>query len=158
MKVNKNQPSNTESPEIAAMLDATAWTHEFSWSQLLVLSHYFELCQIPASCLIYDEGDAGDAMALLIKGLAEISKQGKTLAQLKPGRTFGEMSLLDGQPRSASVIAVKECLYLKMTRSHFNALIQEHPALAVKLLLKIGGLLSQALRLTSGQLCETLID
>lgn len=142
--------------DIAGMLDNTVWTHEFSWQQLMVLGDYFQLCNTPVNELIYDEGDSGDSMAILIKGNAEVCKGNKVLATLRPGRTFGEMSLLDNQCRSAKVIALEDCTFLSISRSNFEKLSHEHPALALTMVLKIAWLLSQALRQTSGQLCEFL--
>ncbi|MDO9105731.1 MAG: cyclic nucleotide-binding domain-containing protein [Methylovulum sp.] len=142
--------------DIAGMLDNTVWTHEFSWQQLMVLGDYFQLCSMPAQALIYDEGDGGDSMGILVKGSAKVCKGNKLLTHLKAGRAFGEMSLLDQQCRSATVIALEECTFLSISRANFEKLSQEHPALALKMVLKIARLLSQALRQTSGQLCEFL--
>jgi len=138
------------------MLDNTAWTHEFSWQQLMILGDYFQLCSIPANELIYDEGDTGDSMGILVKGSAKVSRGNNALTTLRPGRTFGEMSLLDHQCRSAKVIALEDCAFLSISRTNFEKLSNEHPALALKMVLKIAWLLSQALRQTSGQLCEFL--
>lgn len=138
------------------MLADIVWTHEFSWKQLMVLGDYFQLCGIEANALIYDEGDTGDSMGILIKGCAKICKGNNILTTLRPGRTFGEMSLLDHQCRSAKVIALEDCTFLSINRTYFEKLSNDHPALALKMVLKIAQLLSQALRQTSGQLCEFL--
>jgi CRP-like cAMP-binding protein len=142
--------------EIASLLDNTSWTHELSWRQLIVLAGYFQLCHAPAKHIIYQEGGAGDAMGILIKGSAKVTKDGIQLAQLRPGRTFGEMSILDKECRSATVTTLEECEFLAITRDYFDKLSAEQPAVALLVVLKIARLLSQALRQTSGKLSELL--
>ena len=78
----------------------------------------------------------------------------KRLGVIRPGKTFGEMSLLDGEPRSASVIAEETSTLIVLTAEDFARLSSELPKLAMKVLLKISKLLSQRLRQTSGMLAD----
>jgi CRP-like cAMP-binding protein len=68
------------------------------------------------------------------------------------------MSLVDGEPRSASVITVEPTLMLVLTGEQFSLLAADVPRLAIKILLKITKLISQRLRHTSGTLLEYLGD
>ena len=73
---------------------------------------------------------------------------------MSPGKTFGEMSLVDGEPRSASVLADEKTTLIVLTADDFARLASEIPRLAIKVLLKISKLLSQRLRHTTGVLAD----
>ena len=101
----------------------------------------------PKENVIFFEQDEGDSLFIISRGsvkVAKISDEGKEviLAILGPGEFFGDMSLLDNQPRSATVIAVEETEVSAIRRKEFLSQIQENPQLAVKLM----SVLSQRLR------------
>ena len=56
------------------MLNSTLWANDFSWQQLEILGRFFEPFSIEANGIIFQEGDAGGTMSLLIKGSIEIQK------------------------------------------------------------------------------------
>jgi CRP-like cAMP-binding protein len=140
--------------EIAGMLDSTGWANDFAWQQMLLLSDYLQVNQVQADELIFTDGDVGDSMGIIIKGTARVYKGNKTLTELKAGRTFGEMLLFDNERRSASIVAVEPCTFLSMDKTNFDRLSKDHPALALKLTIKIARLLNQNIRRLSGQLCD----
>ena len=83
------------------------------------------------------EAESGDSLFVVAEGKVLISKSGRTLgtgdialASLGPGDFFGEMSLLTGEPRSATVRADGPCDVLVLSRHHVAPLLQERPALA----------------------------
>jgi CRP/FNR family transcriptional regulator, cyclic AMP receptor protein len=80
------------------------------------------------------EGDPGDAFFVTIAGRARIVVGGKTIHRLIPGDHFGEISLLDGGPRSASVVTETPVTLLKLTRPAFLRLVKGDPDLARSLL------------------------
>jgi CRP-like cAMP-binding protein len=86
------------SQKVAEMLDATSWVKDFSWQQMLLMGDYFKPYSIGAGLLVFDEGSPGGSMGILIKGRIEIYNKNKLIATLRPGRTYGEMSLIDHQP------------------------------------------------------------
>ena len=101
----------------------------------------------PKENVIFFEQDEGDSLFIISRGsvkIAKISDEGKEviLAILGPGEFFGDMSLLDNQPRSATVIAVEETEVSAIRRKEFLTQIQENPQMAVKLM----SVLSQRLR------------
>jgi CRP/FNR family transcriptional regulator/CRP/FNR family cyclic AMP-dependent transcriptional regulator len=100
--------------------------------------------------------DIGIYFFVLQKGLARVVIEGEegrevTLSILHPGDFFGEMSLLDGKPRSASVVAQEECKALMISRDNFLKFIQRYPEVGIKILTT----LSERLRKTDQQV-ETL--
>lgn len=110
---------------------------------------------------IFSEGDPGDFLGLLVEGEVRIFKeandqQARTVAVEHHSRAIGEMALIDGEPRSASCVAVKATRLLVLTREHFDRLGRERPVLALKLTLRIARLISRRLRMTSGRLVDFL--
>ena len=98
-------------------------------------------------------------MAILVEGRVEIFKstldeEKKSIAKVKSPQTFGEMSLIDGQPRSAEVVADTACVCLLLEKARFLAMSERQPQLAFKILWKISSLMSQRLRQVSGQLVD----
>lgn len=87
----------------------------------------------PSGATIFPDGIVGDGFYLLNKGHVQIVKptaDGEVvLNELRPGDSFGEMSLLDGQPRSAAARADGEVSVLEMSKEVFLSLIQRYPAL-----------------------------
>ena len=78
------------------------------------------------------------------------------VAVLKHGSTLGEMSMLDSEPRYASCTAINEVEAGVLGRRAIGLLIQDHPAVGAKLLVKITQLMAQRLRNTSNQLVKLL--
>jgi small-conductance mechanosensitive channel/CRP-like cAMP-binding protein len=83
------------------------------------------------------QGEPGESMFLLLRGECEVrirkEKTESTVARLQAGDCLGEMSLLSGDPRSATVVAVEEVVALELPRAVFQTLVHEHPALLEKL-------------------------
>ncbi len=76
------------------------------------------------------EGDPGDALYVVAGGAFEVRRGGRLLRALGRGGVFGEMSLLDGAPRAASVVAGPGARALRVPREEFEALLDESPELA----------------------------
>jgi CRP-like cAMP-binding protein len=86
---------------------------------------------------VVTEGDEDGRFYLLLEGDAKIIKGKRTLATLGAGDYFGEISLIDGEPRSATVVATSPIRALTLARWNFHPLLEEHPAIARKLLLEM---------------------
>jgi CRP/FNR family cyclic AMP-dependent transcriptional regulator len=83
---------------------------------------------------VIQEGEPGDAFFVAVSGQAKVVSGGKTLHKLIPGDHFGEISLLDGRPRSASVVAETPLSLLRLPRTSFLRLVKEDADLARALL------------------------
>jgi CRP/FNR family transcriptional regulator/CRP/FNR family cyclic AMP-dependent transcriptional regulator len=80
------------------------------------------------------EGENGVAFYLIIEGKVEVRHKGKVLSRLSKGDFFGEMSLLDKQPRSADVVAVVPSTCFGLTSWSFFGLIRSQPNIALNLM------------------------
>ena len=81
---------------------------------------------------VISEGELGDCAYIVEMGCLEVSKQNKkrgkqVIGQLKENDIFGELGLIDGLPRSATVTAVENCTIKVLTKSSFNSLAKNKP-------------------------------
>jgi CRP-like cAMP-binding protein len=83
---------------------------------------------------IVKKGEGGVGFYLILDGTVEIRSDGNTLSKLGPGQFFGEMSVLDNQPRSADVVTVQPSRVLILTAWEFKGLISAKPRIALKML------------------------
>ena len=80
----------------------------------------------PAECTIFREGEYGDSLYLIVDGFVQIAHANEQLALLEPKDYFGEMSILDGEPRSATATAAVDCLLLKIRQEDFHQILAAH--------------------------------
>jgi CRP/FNR family transcriptional regulator, cyclic AMP receptor protein len=88
----------------------------------------------PAGTVIAREGDPGVGLFIIAEGTTDVTIGGRRRARLGPGDFFGEIALLDGGPRTATVTATSDVKLLGLTEWVFRGLMIEHPAIAVKAL------------------------
>ena len=111
--------------------------------------------KLPAGAHIFAEGDPGEKLYLVLDGCVRISKMvadgEEALAMLRKGAHFGEMSLLDDQPRSAEAVVHEDATLLTLTRQDFADLLELDPRLAVGILKAMLLTLNVRLRETNDQ-------
>ena len=89
----------------------------------------------PAGEVLARQGANGHEFMVVVSGTARVEINGQTIATLGPGEFFGEMSLLDGGPRTATVVAETDVVVEVIGQREFGALIEDSPHLAKKLLI-----------------------
>ena len=100
---------------------------------------------------IVRQGEPGDTFYVLVEGEAKVKDaNGRTLSRLIPGDFFGEISLMDGGPRTATVVAETNLTALALSRKDFSALLQSEPKVTVGLLKHASALLRRLERPASG--------
>ena len=149
--------------ERAELLDETSWSRDFDWQEIEILAQHMDLHPIQAGEEVFREGDAGEYMALVVRGRVAVIKEDslgrrRRITTIVAGKTLGEMSLLDLEPRAASALADADSLLMLLTRERYKALTDNYPRLGVKLLTNLARMMSQRLRRTSGILVEFLED
>jgi CRP-like cAMP-binding protein len=93
---------------------------------------------------VIQEGQGGVGFFLITDGEVEVRKQSKVLTRLGKGQFFGEMTLLDGQPRSADVVAVKPTKCFGLTSWAFAAIINTNPDVALNMMKELARRLREA--------------
>ncbi|MDP9481750.1 MAG: cyclic nucleotide-binding domain-containing protein [Chloroflexota bacterium] len=88
----------------------------------------------PEGRSIVRQGEVGTGFFLVTEGAARVVRDGKTIAEYGPGDFFGELSLLDGGPRIASVVATAPTKCLAIASWDFEALLESQPRLAIAIL------------------------
>ena len=100
-------------------------------AQARLLNDLEEIHKAPGQFII-KQGDIGDALYVVVSGLVEVQEEGgrhvEQVAVFGPGDWFGEMALLTGEARSASVIALSSCQLLRLDKPRFDSLCQRHPS------------------------------
>ncbi len=86
--------------------------------------------EIEQGCIIFEEGEIGDCMYIILTGQVNIQKENTLLAVLKEKEILGELSLLDAETRSATAIAKTDCLLYKIGQEPFYELIESRPEVA----------------------------
>ncbi len=134
---------------------------DFEPDELEVLARYMSCYRAPLGTEIIHEGDYGDFMLLLLNGSVEIVKKDvRGLAQIVgtagSGKTLGEMSLIDGEPRFASCVALDTVEVAVLNRESLSRIIAEQPRIGVKLMMELLLLVNQRLRSVSAQLMDCM--
>ena len=80
------------------------------------------------------EGKRGDTFYVLLEGEAKVVRSGKRLDRLIPGDFFGEIALIDGGPRTATVVATTPVTTLTITRKRFHKMLEEDPSIVLSML------------------------
>ena len=147
--------------ELCEMVENTPMFSGLPRHEVGILSEYMRGYRAKAGATIFKEGSKGLFMCVLVEGRVEIFRDTpdegkKKVTKVRPGKSMGEMSLLDGLPHSATSIASEDCVLLMLTKMSFEKLAEEHPVLYSKLLSQIARLMSLRLRQTTGILLDYL--
>ena len=145
--------------EMCEMIADSKLFMDLDWKDIEALAAYVQCYEVNAGTIIFKEGDPGSYMCLLVKGEVEIFKydqEGKPhrIVQVQRGKTVGEMSIVDGEQRSATCIASQPSVLLLLTKESYVRMMRDRPVLALHILSKLAKLVSQRLRGVSGQLVE----
>lgn len=101
---------------------------------------------------VFTEGEKGDALYVLLSGEVDVLKKDEKIATLKSGDHFGELSLIDSWPRSATIRASEDSLCLVMDQQQFYDVVRMYDAVSVKLLWSLARVCSVRLRQTTDEL------
>jgi CRP/FNR family transcriptional regulator/CRP/FNR family cyclic AMP-dependent transcriptional regulator len=117
-------------------------------ADLDAIADLLEEARFPKDSRLFDQGAAGDSMYLILSGQVAVVRRldlvaegsgarrsDHTLAAVGPGEAVGEMALVDGEPRSASVVALEDVIAARLDRERYDLLRAANPRLAIRLLL-----------------------
>ena len=94
--------------------------------------------------VLAQQGEPGMEFFIIVSGQAKASRNGRTIATLSPTAFFGELALLDGGERTATVVAETDLRLLVLTRGEFRVLCRTYPSVANKMLVELGARLRRA--------------
>lgn len=127
--------------ELATALARVPMFSRCSARDLRIVARHAEMVTVPAGAAVVTEGDEGDTFYLLLTGAAEVD--GTTLG---PGAHFGELSLLDPAPRSATVILTEDSVLAVLSVRMFRVLLRDLPQLSFGMLGSLAAQLREARR------------
>lgn len=128
----------------------------FSVDELWQVAQVVEQASFEKDETFISEGDVGDALFLILSGEVLVHQGEKDLNRHGPGGMIGELALLDGQPRSASVTALTDVEVLKIDRGHFEDIMHANPAAALGVIKVLTRRLRILSDLTSGLTTDQL--
>jgi len=97
----------------------------------------------PRDHVIARQGEVGTGFFLVASGSVRVVRDGETIARIGPGDFFGELSVLDGRPRIAQVVADEPTVCLALASWDFEAVVKEQPAVALAILRGLAGRLRE---------------
>ena len=128
------KPQRSEGDAVVEMLQNTSLWSGLSTQELKLIAKLSKERNFESGHTIVSKGEGGIGFYLILEGSVEVRSNGSTLSKLGPGQFFGEMSILDNQPRSADVVAVEPSRVLILSAWSFKTLISENPKIALKML------------------------
>jgi len=147
--------------QIHALIPKSALLENFTPAEVRLLSHFMDVYRAAEGQEVIHEGDGGDFMLIVVEGRFEVRKQDRwntpqRIALVEPGRSLGEMSMIDGEARFATCVALEPTLVAVLGRENLARIIVEQPLIGAKILMELVLMLSQRLRATSSRLMELL--
>lgn len=119
-----------EASEVLDRIEHIEMLHSLSPSEMQAIIPLLKALQVNPGTVLCQEGAPGDALFLIVDGEAEIFKGAQKMAVLGPGEMFGEMALLTGEERSATVVARTPMDLYELDKIDFDAMLTRSPQLA----------------------------
>jgi CRP/FNR family transcriptional regulator, cyclic AMP receptor protein len=105
--------------------------------QLRAIARIAEVQEVPAGEVLARVGEPGDRFFVVVDGSARVEVSPQNQGRIGPDQFFGEISLLDGEPRSATVVAETAMRLLVIPRRDFVTLLREVPSLTERMLITL---------------------
>lgn len=152
---------DTDVGALADMISGSGMFGDLSRNELEVLGRHMRVYRAEKDDVIFVEGAHAGFMGIVIEGRLRVFKDSgrgvsKALAEVPAGESLGEMSIIDGLPYSATVVAAEPVTLATLTRADLDQLTAKHPVLAAGILWRVAHIMSRRLRETSGILVDYL--
>ena len=113
------------------VMKSSALFRPFDGNDRRALIERFRAREVSGSTTIIREGEHSDGLYVILSGETQVAKEGRVIALLREGDVFGEMSLLDKAPATATVSSTRRTSLLRLPREDFGELIMSHPQILV---------------------------
>ncbi|MDQ6972871.1 MAG: SulP family inorganic anion transporter [Mariprofundaceae bacterium] len=125
---------------------------DFNDKEMALIAPYLKSIRMKTGTNVFHEGDAGDALYILLKGQVEIllpysSRKKIRLAKFGPGTIFGEVAFLEPGKRTAEAAVVLDGRCMQLSHAAMQELCSKHPDIGIRILVRLGHRLSQNLRM-----------
>lgn len=107
---------------------------ELSKKELKVLSRLMTSVPAPEGKVLTTQGDPGREFMVIEDGTARVEIDGRTVAHLGPGDFMGELSLITGDPRNATITATSDMILRVLNRREFSTMLDESPRVCRKIM------------------------
>lgn len=146
---------------IITFLLETPMFEDLDGTELAEIVHILQVQRLRAGQFVFREGEIGASWYVVFEGEVEVLKDAgielHTVATLGPRACFGEMAILDGSRRSATVRAVSDCTVFRFPKQGFDALLRDDNLAAYKLVYQMARVLAARQRRTTSRLAD-LVD
>jgi CRP/FNR family cyclic AMP-dependent transcriptional regulator len=147
--------------DAAQILETIALFREFTKDEMEAFIELTDPVAFSAGETIVRQDESGNCMYILIEGSARVvHRRGSReieLLTLHGGDFFGELALVDEEPRSADVIAVSDCVLFKASQGMLRALAGVYPTAAVKFFLAVARMVVARVRRTNAKYLDSLL-
>jgi CRP-like cAMP-binding protein len=116
------------------LLGATSMFSRVDPDGLALIAARMTEIEVPAERVIARQGEIGTGFFVIASGSVRVVRGGQVVARLGPGDFFGELSILDGQPRIAQVVSAEPTVCLALASWDFEAVVAEQPSVALAIL------------------------
>ena len=130
--------------ELAELLEDVGLFSRCTTRQRRTVARHAQIAELPAGTDLVREGEPGDALFVILDGEAVVRREGTEINRVGPGAYFGELAVLDGEPRSATVTAETDVKVAVVGIRMFRTLLREFSDLAEQLLIGLAGELREA--------------
>lgn len=132
-----SDPNPTETDTLESGLFETIPEAEFQ-----ALKHVIKRVTIRPRTIVFQQGDPADDLYIIHSGRVRVFKKDNSgiqieLSRMGPGETFGEMALVTGEPRTATVESLEETVLLAVPREVFERILRDHPGVSLRLLKQV---------------------
>jgi len=128
------EPWSMTLADVTSALSSVPLFSGFGQKQVRLVAESGREYKYKVGTTIVEDGSVGVGFYMVLNGRVEVRKGPRVLASLSNGQYFGEMSLIDGEPRSADVLAVQPTECFTLSTQTFYALVKRHPELALLML------------------------
>lgn len=132
------------------LLSAVPLFSGLSRRHLKKLAEHADVVRFREREAIVESGHPGGTFYVILEGEARVVRGGKAIGRVEPGEFFGEISLLDGGPRSATVVAATPVTAIRIFKRSFDRVVTQEPAVASKILAVVARRLREAERPIGG--------
>jgi cAMP-dependent protein kinase regulator len=136
--------------QLLTALAAVPLFEGLSRRQLKQIADLAEIANYMAGATLVKEGEVGESFFVILSGEAKVKVRGRTVNRAIPGDHFGEISLLDGGVRTASVLSETPLTVLMIQRPAFQKLLKKDPSLSMQMLRSMARLVRRVDRSLAG--------